>query len=184
MNYIKITKNDIANGPGVRVTLWVSGCSLHCKGCHNPQTWDFNSGQPFDETAKQELFEALNKPYIQGITISGGHPFEEQNRNEILGLIAEIHLLFPEKDIWCYTGYTFEEICKQYCNERIYGLLGGNIIKYTNWEWLEHVDVLVDGPYIEEQRDITLPFCGSKNQRLIDIKETLKQGQIIQYKIN
>lgn len=183
MNYIKITKNDIANGSGVRVTLWVSGCSLHCKGCHNPQTWDFNAGKPFDEVAKQELFNALGKPYIQGITFSGGHPLAEQNCQEVLALIAEIHLLFPEKDIWCYTGYTFEEICEQYCNERIYGLFGGDI-KYTNWEWLEYVDVLVDGPYIEEQRDITLPFRGSKNQRLIDVKETLKQGQIIQYKIN
>lgn len=183
MNYHKIEKFSVANGTGIRVVLWVSGCSLHCKGCHNPQTWDFNSGQLFDDAAKQELFEALDKPYIQGITFSGGNPLDEQNRHEILNLILEIHLMFPEKDIWCYTGYTFEEICEQYCNERIYNLFGGEI-EYTKWEYLEYVDVLVDGPYIEEQRDITLPFCGSTNQRLIDIKETLKQEQIIQYKIN
>lgn len=184
MNYIKITKNDIANGPGVRVTLWVTGCTIHCNGCHNPQTWDFNAGKPFDEAAKEELFEALSKPHIQGITFSGGNPLDKQNRDEILGLIMTIHLLFPKKDIWCYTGYTFEEICAQYCNERFESLFDDNVIKYTNWEWLEYVDVLVDGPYIEKQKDITLPFMGSKNQRLIDVKETLKHGQIIQYKIN
>ena len=184
MNYIKITKNDIANGPGVRVTLWVSGCDIHCKGCHNPQTWDFNTGKLFNTVVKQELFEALKQPHIQGVTFSGGHPLAQENRNEILGLIMEIHLLFPEKDIWCYTGYTFEEICKQFCNERFEAEFDDNTIKYTNWEWLGYIDVLVDGPYIEEQRDITLPFRGSTNQRLIDVKETLKQGQIIQYKIN
>lgn len=182
MNYIKITKNDIANGPGVRVTLWVSGCTIHCKGCHNPQTWDFNIGKLFDEAVKQELFEALNKPYIQGITLSGGNPLEEKNRNEILGLIAEIHLLFPEKDIWCYTGFTCEELCEQYNDERVYGCDAST--QYTPWEFFKYIDVLVDGPYIEEQRDITLPFCGSKNQRLIDVKKTIKEGQIIQYKIN
>lgn len=166
MNYIKITKNDIANGPGVRVTLWVSGCSIHCKGCHNPQTWDFNVGTLFDESAKQELFQALNKTYIRGITISGGNPLDRPH--EIFLLINEIKSKFPSKDIWLYSGYTYDEICLS--KERFKAIVGA--------------DVLVDGPYIEEQRDITLPFRGSKNQRLIDVKETLKQGQIIQYKIN
>lgn len=166
MNYIKITKNDIANGSGVRVTLWASGCSLHCKGCHNPQTWDFNAGKPFDNVAKQELFNALNKPYIQGITFSGGNPLDRPY--EIFLLINEIKSKFPNKNIWLYSGYTYDEICMS--REKFKAILG--------------VDVLVDGPYIEEQRDITLPFRGSKNQRLIDVQETLKQGQIIQYKIN
>ena len=184
MNYLKIEKASISNGLGFRVVLFCAGCTQRCRGCFNPESWDFNAGKLFDEEAKAFLFEQLNKPYIKGLTISGGHPLEAQNRDTILGLIAEIHLLFPDKDIWCYTGYTFEEICTQFCNERFDSLDGGNTIKYTNWEWLEYIDVLVDGPYIEEQRDITLPFRGSANQRLIDVKETLKQGQIIQYKIN
>ena len=174
MNYIKITRNDIANGPGVRVTLWVSGCSLHCKGCHNPQTWDFNAGKLFDESAKQELFEALNKPYIQGITFSGGHPIERKNGCDIFGLIKEIKTKFPDKDIWLYTGLRLSmDDFKPKCLDII---ISDEIFKMC--------DVVVDGPYIEEQRDITLPFRGSKNQRLIDVKATLKQGQIIQYKIN
>lgn len=166
MNYHKIEKFSVANGPGIRVVLWVSGCSLRCKGCHNPQTWDFDSGKPFDEDAKQELFEALDKPYIQGITFSGGNPLEHPY--EVFTLTNEIKSKFPNKDIWLYSGYTYDEICAS--RERFKGI--------TN------IDVLVDGPYIEEQRDITLPFCGSKNQCLIDVKKTLKQGQIIQYKIN
>ena len=183
MNYHKIEKTSVANGPGVRVVLWVSGCSLHCKGCHNPQTWDFNSGQFFDEAAKQELFDALSKPYIQGITFSGGHPLEPQNSKEVLSLIKEIKDKFPAKDIWLYTGYTFEEICERYCNQAFYNLYK-NAKEPNVWSNIQYVDVLVDGPYIESQRDITLPFRGSKNQRLIDVKETLKQNKIIQYKIN
>lgn len=178
MNYLGIDKASIGDGPGVRVVLWVSGCTLHCKGCQNPESWDFNAGKLFDETAKQELCDALRKPYIKGLTISGGHPIEEQNRNDVLSLIRDIKYMFPEKDVWLYSGYTFEEICEKYCYERIYKLIGGNIT-YTNWEYLQYIDVLVDGPYIEEQRDITLKFRGSKNQRLIDVKETLKQGKII-----
>ena len=166
MNYLKIDKISINNGPGVRTVLWVSGCAVRCEGCQNPESWDFNSGKLFDEAAKQELFEALSKSYIQGVTFSGGNPLEHPY--EIFTLTNEIKSKFPNKDIWLYSGYTYDEICA--VRERFKGI--------TN------VDVLVDGPYIEEQRDITLPFRGSKNQRLIDVKETLKQGQIIQYKIN
>ena len=161
MNYIKITKNDIANGTGVRVVLWCAGCKLHCKGCHNPQTWDFRAGKIFDDKAKDELFEALNKPYIQGITFSGGNPLD--NPYPIFLLAKEIKEKFPDKDIWLYSGYTYEQICQ--VRERFKVLL--------------YVDVLVDGSYIEEQRDIMLKFRGSKNQRLIDVKKTLEQGTII-----
>lgn len=161
MNYIKITKNDIANGPGVRCVLWVAGCKVHCRGCHNPQTWDCNAGNLFDENAKNELFEALSTSYIQGITLSGGNPLD--NPIEIFLLAREIKSRFPEKDIWLYSGYTYEQICQD--AEKLKVLL--------------YVDVLVDGPYIEEQRDITLAFRGSRNQRLIDVKETLKKGKII-----
>lgn len=172
------------NGSGIRVTLWVAGCTHHCKNCQNPITWNSDGGIIFDDKAMNEILEALNHDYISGLTLSGGDPLYPNNRNEILNICKVVKQNFPQKNIWMYTGYTFEEICEQYCNERIYGLIGGNIIEYTNWEWLEYVDVLVDGPYIEEQRDIMLPFRGSRNQRLIDVKETLKQGQIVQYKIN
>ena len=181
MNYIKITKNDIANGPGVRVTLWVSGCSLHCNGCHNPQTWDFNAGKPFDEAAKEELLDALSKSYIQGLTVSGGHPLEPKNVDDVYKLLAEIKTKFPQKDVWLYTGYildifNFTTLYRGISPENNHHNTINNILKMC--------DIVVDGSYIEEQRDITLPFRGSKNQRLIDVKETLKQGEIIQYKIN
>lgn len=169
MNYHKIEKYSIANGIGIRCVLWVSGCSLHCKGCHNPSTWDFNSGTPFDEDAKNELYEALDKPYIQGITFSGGHPLEDYNILDIYKLIQTIKIKYRDKDIWLYTGLTWEEIMSK--NDDITDKLRQQIIVWC--------DVVVDGPYIEEQRDITLPFCGSRNQRLIDVKETLKQGKVI-----
>lgn len=159
MNYLGIEKSSISNGPGVRVVLWVSGCTCRCKGCQNPESWDFNAGKLFDKAAKQELFDALNKPYIRGITFSGGHPLEKENRNKVYQLCKEIKNNFPTKDIWLYTGYTLENL--------------------QSYVILEYIDVLIDGPYIEEQRDITLKFRGSKNQRIIDVKETLKQGKII-----
>ena len=171
MNYHKIEKFSTENGIGVRVVLWVSGCSVHCAGCHNPQTWDFNSGKLFDKVAKQELLTALNKPYIQGISFSGGHPLEMQNIQDIFNLIIDIKTNMPNKDIWLYTGYQLS----------IDDFTQGTSAKRSI---LNMCDVVVDGPYIEEQRDITLSFCGSKNQRLIDVKETLKQNKIIQYKIN
>lgn len=162
MNYIKIDKSSINNGLGWRAVLWVSGCSLRCKSCHNPQTWDCNAGQLFDEKAKQFLFEQLGKPYIKGISISGGHPLDPHNFEDVLTLVKEIKSKFPTKDIWLYTGYLYEEL---YYREISRILL--------------YIDVLVDGPYIEEQRDITLAFRGSRNQRLINVPETLKQGKII-----
>lgn len=161
MNYLGIDKSSISNGPGVRVVLWVAGCKIHCKGCQNPESWDFCAGKLFDENAKQELFNALSKPYIRGITISGGNPLD--TLNEIFILLNEIKSKFPDKDVWLYSGYTYDEIRSS--RERFKQIL--------------NVDVLVDGPYIEEQRDITLAFRGSKNQRLIDVQETLKQGTII-----
>lgn len=167
MNYHKIEKTSIANGEGIRVVLWVSGCSLHCRGCHNPETWSFCSGRLFDDEAKRELFEALDKPYIQGITLSGGHPFEEHNRSTIYCLVKEIKEKFPNKDIWIYTGYTWEDIFEK-------DIRGIQRILY----W---TDVLVDGKYIDELKDLTLRFCGSKNQRLIDVQKTLKENKIVLY---
>lgn len=165
MNYHKIEKTSIANGTGIRVVLWVSGCSLHCKGCHNPETWHCNSGKLFDEDAKKELFEALDKPYIQGITLSGGHPFESCNRSTVYCLVKEIKEKFPEKDIWLYTGYTWEEIFEKDIRE---------IQRTLCW-----IDVLVDGKYVDELRDITLKWRGSKNQRVIDVKASLEQNKVV-----
>ena len=160
MNYMYIDKSSISNGLGFRVVLWCSGCTMNCKGCHNPQAHNFHSGQLFDDEAKAFLFNQLNKPYIKGITLSGGNPLERPY--EIFLLVKEIKEKFPNKDIWLYSGYTYEQICQV----------------REKFKVLCYVDVLVDGPYIDEQRDITLAFRGSKNQRLIDVKETLKQGVI------
>ena len=165
MNYHKIEKTSIANGEGIRVVLWVSGCSLYCKGCHNPETWSLCSGKLFDEEAKRELFEALDKPYIQGITFSGGHPFEKANRSTIYCLVKEIKEKFPDKDIWIYTGYTWEDIFDKDIRE---------IQRILYW-----TDILVDGRYIDELRDLTLKFRGSSNQRVIDVKESFKQDKVI-----
>lgn len=173
MNYLGIDKTSISNGPGVRVVLWVSGCKIHCKGCQNPESWDFNSGKLFDESDKQKLFEALDKPYIQGITFSGGHPLENNNVETVYLLVKEIKEKFPTKDIWLYTGYTWDQIFPTVCLDMF------NVNNMYRKAVIEMCDVVVDGPYIEEQRDITLRFKGSKNQRLIDVKETLKQGAII-----
>lgn len=169
MNYLGIDKASINNGPGVRVVLWVSGCTVNCKGCQNPESWDFNAGKLFDDDAKQELFDALDKPYIQGVTISGGHPLEKKNKLRVFNLIKEIKENFPDKDIWLYTGY---KLSNDDFKQPKFDIVMPN-------EDLWKCDVIVDGPYIEEQRDITLKFRGSKNQRLINVKETLKQGEII-----
>ena len=173
MNYLGIDKTSISNGPGVRVVLWVSGCTCRCEGCQNPESWDFNSGKLFDDNVKNELFEALGKPYIQGITFSGGHPLENKNVEELYLLIKEIKEKFQTKDIWLYTGYTWEQIFPQVCLDMF------NVNNLYRKEAVKMCDVIVDGSYIEKQRDITLKFRGSKNQRLIDVKETFKQNKII-----
>lgn len=174
MNYHKIEKTSVANGTGIRVVLWVSGCSLHCKGCHNPETWNINSGKPFDEEAKRELFNALDKPYIQGITFSGGHPLENENLETVFSLINEIKERFPYKDIWLYTGLKYEDIVEpKNCKLNYMHLLRATIIKSC--------DVVVDGAYVDSLRDITLKWRGSSNQRVIDVKETLKEERIVLY---
>ena len=170
MNYHKIEKTSIANGEGIRVVLWVSGCSLHCKGCHNPETWSLSSGKLFNEEAKKELFEALDKSYIQGITFSGGHPLENENLNEIFELIIEIKDKCPNKDIWLYTGYQFDDIINSPFRD-INTTLRKRIV--------EMCDVVVDGKYVDELRNITLKWRGSENQRVIDVKTSLKQKKVV-----
>jgi len=168
MNYHKLTKYDIANGVGIGLVLWVSGCSLSCENCHNPQTHDFNSGTPFTKDTMQELLESLDKPYISRLTLSGGHPFESENLETVREIVNTVKQKLPNKTIWIYTGFRWEKVvqCITYSEEnRQYDDILKDIILKT--------DVLVDGRYKEGLRDITLPFRGSSNQRLIDVQATL-----------
>ena len=181
MNYHNITYPDMNNGDGLRVVLWLSGCSHHCYNCQNPQTWNPDSGIPFDESAKQEIFNELFKDYISGITFSGGDPLHENNLDDVLKLVQEIRISFPEKTIWLYTGYDFELLNSKY-NEYKYTPFAANADEWlTRWEIISNVDVLIDGEYIDEQRDITLKWRGSSNQRVIDVKQSLTQNKIVLY---
>ena len=163
MNYEKIDKCSVSNGVGVRTVLWVSGCDIHCRNCHNQQTWDFNSGIPFTENTMQELLYDLSKPYIKGLTLSGGHPLDPHNAPKVLEIVKRVKMVFPNKDIWIYSGYVWEDIIKD------------NTLK----EILKCTDVLVDGAYVDELRDISLAFRGSSNQRIIDVKKTLDSNEVI-----
>lgn len=161
MNYIKITKNDIANGEGIGIVLWVSGCSFHCKNCHNPQTWDFNAGTVFTDKTMQELLKALDKPYISRLTLSGGHPLEKENLLTVYEIVKKVKDVFPNKLIWIYSGMTLEEI-KQ--TEKFYKEEKTNLP--SPLDILDYCDVLVDGRYIDELKDISLAFRGSSNQKI------------------
>jgi len=169
------------NGDGLRVVLWLSGCSHHCYNCQNPQTWNPDSGIPFDESAKQEIFNELFKYYISGITFSGGDPLHENNLDEVLKLVQEISISYPEKTIWLYSGYNFDLLNSKY-NEYKYTPFVANADEWlTRWEIISNVDVLVDGEYIDEQKDLTLKWRGSKNQRVIDAKQSLAQNKVVLY---
>ena len=161
MNYHNITKTDMLNGEGVRVVLWLSGCEHKCKNCQNPQTWNHDSGIPFDEEARQELFKAIDKDYITGVTLSGGDPLSRFNRNEVLPLAIELKTMFPDKTIWCYTGYKWEDV------KDLFGI--------------QYIDVLVDGKYVEELNTPSPKWCGSTNQRIIDVKKSLETGGVVLY---
>lgn len=171
MNYLSITPCDIANGQGVRTVLWVSGCSLHCPGCHNPESHDRYAGKPFDKHAKKELFDALSKPYVQGLTLSGGHPLEDYNLQALFVLLVDIKKTFPNKDIWLYTGLTLNPSDFVHNSKNLMHDLCASI--------LQCCDIIVDGPFIQEQRDITLQFRGSTNQRIIDVTKTIEQKEIV-----
>ena len=178
INYHNITHDDMNNGDGLRVVLWLSGCSHHCYNCQNPQTWNPDSGIPFDESAKQEIFNELSKDYISGITFSGGDPLYENNLDEVLKLVKEIRISFPTKTIWLYTGYQMSEIVKQEQYEKVSGIPN---VWSKRWEIITNVNVLVDGEYIDSQRDITLRWRGSSNQRVIDVKQSLAKNKIVLY---
>ena len=162
MRYHNITRDDMLNGDGLRVVLWVAGCNHCCKECQNPVTWDPNGGLPFDQAAKQELFDQLDKSYTSGITFSGGDPLYPGNRMEVTGLAKEIREKFPEKTIWMYTGFVWESI--------------------DGLEVMDYVDVLVDGEFVKEEADPQLHWKGSANQRVIDVPKTLHEGKVVLHK--
>ena len=181
INYHNITHDDMNNGDGLRVVLWLSGCSHHCYNCQNPQTWNPNSGISFDESAKQEISTELSKDYISGITFSGGDPLHENNLDEVLKLIQEFRISFPEKTIWLYSGYNFDLLNSKY-NEYKYTPFAANADEWlTRWEIISNVDVLVDGEYIDEQKNLTLAWRGSKNQHVIDVQKSFAQNKLILY---
>lgn len=171
MNYAEIKYCDVANGPGVRTSLFVSGCSHHCPGCFNEIAWDFNYGKPFTQDTIDSIIESLKPDYIQGLTLLGGEPFEYSNQKGLLPLVRQVREALPQKDIWCFTGFLFdkdiiENMCKKW--------------KETN-ELLSYIDVLVDGRFVEELKNLNLKFKGSENQRTILVNESLKSGNVILY---
>ena len=177
MNYHNITYPDMLNGDGLRVVLWLSGCSHNCYKCQNPQTHDPNSGILFDEKAEEELFRELSKDYISGLTLTGGDPLHENNLDGVLNLVNEIRLSFPNKTIWLYSGYRFDdEECWVKPKNDI-----ANIFRFVRQEIIKNVDVMVDGRYIDSQRDITLKWRGSSNQRVIDTRKSLEQNKVVLY---
>lgn len=169
MNYAAIKTYDIANGPGIRTVIFVSGCTRHCKECFQPQTWDFNFGEELTQKVTDELLETLAPPHIAGLTVLGGEPFEPKNQAGVAKLVRQVRDRYPEKSIWAFTGYLLDA-------ELLAGTVGDpSVVR----EILSCLDVLVDGPFEIEKKDLTLRFRGSSNQRLIDMKKTLERGSVV-----
>lgn len=162
MNYAALKKFDIANGPGVRVSLFVSGCRHHCKNCFNREAWDFDFGKPFTKETEEEILAELGKEYIKGLSLLGGEPFEPENRAALTELLKMVKEKYPQKPVWCYTGFEFEILTDQ-----------------TAREMLSLIDVLVDGKFVEELKSPDLIFRGSSNQRIIDVKKSLEAGEVV-----
>lgn len=171
MNYGEIKNCDIANGEGVRVSLFVSGCTHHCKNCFNAETWDFDFGEPFTREIEDKIIEELAPDYIDGFSLLGGEPFEPQNQKVLLPFLRRIKDKYPRKGVWCYTGYLFDKELKSESRARC---------EYTD-EMLSLIDVLVDGEFVQELYDISLQFKGSTNQRIIDVQKSIAKGQIVLY---
>ena len=169
MNYANIKKTDISNGEGVRVSLFVSGCRHHCKNCFNPETWNFEYGNAFTKEIEAQIIEALDKSYINGLSLLGGEPFEPENQETLACLTQKIKKMLPNKSIWCYTGCKIEELIDK--NSKYF-------TPYTA-KLLSNIDVLVDGPFIEELKDISLKFKGSSNQRIIDLNKSSINNKIV-----
>lgn len=166
MNYATIKNCDIANGPGVRVSLFVSGCTHRCKGCFNEVAWDFDYGEPFTEAVMDSILEMLRPSYIRGLTLLGGEPFEPQNQEAVVTLLRKIRQELPEKSIWAFSGYLFDR-----------DILSGRLGDCS--EYLSYLDVLVDGPFVEAKKNLSLRFRGSENQRLIDVPASLASGEVV-----
>lgn len=207
MRYASIRSLDISNGEGVGVSLFVQGCPFHCKNCFNSETWDFNGGKEWTEKTKNKFMELIDRPYIKRMSILGGEPLAEQNLDDVLSLIKEIRekypisqnpnsenigksrvledenskeirISFPEKTIWLYTGFKIEDIIKQEQYEKVSEIPN---VWSKRWEIIKQCDVLVDGEYIDEQKDLTLKWAGSKNQRVIDVNQSLAQNKMVLY---
>lgn len=170
MNIAQIKNLDIANGPGCRVSVFVSGCNRMCKGCFNAAAWDFDYGEKFDDRTIIRILNLMSNPRISGLSVLGGEPFEQRNQKEVLRLMRSVRQSVPGKDIWCFTGYTFEQ------------LIGSDVTTTQSDEMLQLIDVLVDGPFILEQKNLALKFRGSSNQRIIDVPNSLRQGKTIIWK--
>ena len=166
MNYANIKDFDIANGPGVRISLFVSGCTHHCTGCFNREAWDFDYGQPFTQETVDEIIQMMKPAYIKGLTLLGGEPFEPQNQGPIVELLRRVKKEYPQKSIWAFSGYLFDR-------DILSGRLG------DTREYLSYLDVLVDGPFVEAKKNLSLRFRGSENQRLIDVPASLAAGEVI-----
>ena len=171
MNYGEIKRTDVANGPGVRVSLFVSGCTHHCQGCFNQETWDFNYGKPFTKETEEELLGLLDQEFISGLTLLGGEPFEPANQRVLLPFLRQVKQKFPHKSIWCYSGYLLDQELWQQSRARC---------EVTD-EMLSLLDVLVDGEFVQEKKNISLAFRGSENQRLIDMDKSRKRGRVCLY---
>lgn len=169
MNYADIKRIDVANGPGIRVSLFVSGCTHHCKGCFNQETWDFNYGKVFTEKEIDEIIDYLKPEHIKGFSLLGGEPFEYSNQQGLLPLLKKIKETYPEKDVWCYTGYKFDEDIQ---NKMM-------VMWPETRELIGYIDYLVDGKFVEELKNLNLVFKGSSNQRIINVKKSLEKGEII-----
>lgn len=169
MKYAEIKNCDIANGPGVRVSLFVSGCTHHCPGCFNREAWDFDYGQPFTQETIQRILDLLKPTYIRGLTLLGGEPFEPENQGPVLELLRQLRAQYPNKSVWAFSGYLFDR-----------DILSGRLGPWEiTREYLSYLDVLVDGPFIEAKKNLALRFRGSENQRLIDVPASLASGQIV-----
>lgn len=174
MNYADIKQYDVANGPGIRISLFVSGCTHHCRECFNPETWDFNYGKPFTQETIDLIIEYMKPEFISGLTLLGGDPLEKQNQEPLIPLLKQVKSVYPDKTIWCFTGYDFEK-----------DVVGRMINEYPfTKELLSYIDVMVDGEFILEQKDLSLIFKGSANQKTIKVKESLESGTVQLYEFD
>lgn len=180
MRYSSMRNLDISNGEGVGVSLFVQGCPFHCKNCFNSDTWDFNGGKEWTEKTKNKFMELIDRPYIKRVSFLGGECLADQNLDEVLKLVKQIRISFPEKTIWLYTGYTWEQL--------VYSRMPSGVGKekeFLNWnrrnEIISNIDICIDGEYVDNLKDLTLKWRGSKNQRVIDVKQSLTQNKVVLY---